>query len=430
MKIAIIGGGIAGLTAAYRICKQGGNPIVIEKNPELGGLTSSLKINGYFIEEFYHHVFKGDNFLFKLLGELGIEDKLTWHKTKSGSVDLNGVYELTSPLDLIRYKPLNFLEKFRLGMFVLKIKRIKNFENYDSINAKDWIIKNTGEVVFDKFFEPILRGKYGNFADEISAAWFISRITLRSDRSLSGESLGYMKGGFHVLIDTLAREILSMGGGIITDAKVERIDVSDKGKKVAYTKDGKNFIVECDAIISTIPISTLLKICGCFKDDEAHDFAKIKYEGSVCVLLGLRRKLSDIYWLNVLDRNCPFAAIIEHTNFQVPDSYGGDRIVYLISYTDKESPLFNEPDREILSKYVGYLKKFFNISESDIEWFKVVKNKSTAPVYSLNYIKIRPEYETKTNGLFIAGLPISYPERSINDSVKTGITVAEMVMKR
>lgn len=424
MKVAVVGGGVAGLSAAYSICKHGGEVVVLEKESQLGGLLSSFKIKGYNIEGFYHHVFKEDKSFFELLNELGLKDRLVWRKVKSGSIDSRGIYNLSTPLDLLRYKPLGFIEKVKLGLFVLKIRRIKNFGRYDRINAKRWIVHNVGERVYEKFFEPLLKSKYGKFADEISAAWFISRIALRADRSSSGETLGYLKGGFQILIDKLEKEIISRDGVITLNAEVKEIHLSKK--RVVYEKDGKKSAVDYDVVISTLPVPLLLNI---LKDQEKglERLKNIKYEGSVCVLLGVKKRLSNIYWLNLMEKDAMFGAIVEHTNFIGKENYDNDRIIYLMTYADSDSELFRTPDNKIVADYVGYLNKFFSLSNSEITWSRVAKSRHSAPVYSSEYLGYKPEPKT-LNGIFLAGMPTSYPDRSINDSISSGISVARLAM--
>ncbi len=58
------------------------------------------------------------------------------------------------------------------------------------------------------------------------------------------------------------------------------------------------------------------------------------------MVLELRHSLSDTYWLNVNDPSFPYVGIIEHTNFESPESYGGSHIVYLSKYLPASDPLY------------------------------------------------------------------------------------------
>ena len=108
--------------------------------------------------------------------------------------------------------------------------------------------------MYTSFFEPLLKSKFGERRNEVSAAWLISRIAIRSDRGVSGERLGYLNGGFHQLITALEKSMEQKGGTIEKQAPA-----------VSLSRDGSGWILNntrFDAVISTIPPQELEKIGG------------------------------------------------------------------------------------------------------------------------------------------------------------------------
>ncbi len=74
-RIGIIGGGIAGLVAAYELSKAGAQVTIVESGKKLGGLAGSLKVDGgHEIEKYYHFICKPDRPYFEMMKELGLED--------------------------------------------------------------------------------------------------------------------------------------------------------------------------------------------------------------------------------------------------------------------------------------------------------------------------------------------------------------------
>ena len=79
MNTAIIGAGLSGLCAGYELSKKGIDVAIFESK-NIGGLASSYHVNDYHIEKYYHHIFRSDETILKLIDELGLNNKLEWLK--------------------------------------------------------------------------------------------------------------------------------------------------------------------------------------------------------------------------------------------------------------------------------------------------------------------------------------------------------------
>ena len=78
MKVAIIGAGYAGMSAAYDLKKAGHEVTIYESASYVGGLASGFKEPhwDWSVEKFYHHWFQSDNHMLGLIKELGLDDKV------------------------------------------------------------------------------------------------------------------------------------------------------------------------------------------------------------------------------------------------------------------------------------------------------------------------------------------------------------------
>ncbi|RLG10737.1 hypothetical protein DRN69_08635 [Candidatus Pacearchaeota archaeon] len=421
--IVIIGGGITGLATAHELSKKGYKVLIIEKQNDLGGLLCSVKINNTFIEAFYHHLFENDKFLIKKIKELGIEDRLIWRYASTAFLFPDGIYEFSSPFHIFKFKPLNWKEKIKFILLMLKIKFLKNSDELDTISAKEWIINYTGEELYKKLFYPLLKSKFGENLNDISAAWFVERINTRTNRDRKGEKLGYIKGGFKILIDKLAEDTKKKKGGIILNTAVEDIIIKDE--KVIGIKANKK-VIKCKCIVSTIPPQILSLLFGIFDNKFKEKINKIEYQKSLCILVSLKRKLTNYYWVNIVKKSV-IGAIIEHTNFQPIKTYK-NHLLYLASYPDKSSPFWKMKDQEIWKEYFCDLKKLFPyIEKEDVKWYRVFRNPEAGIIYKKGIKKNILKYQTPIYGLFIGGLFNMYPERSINRSIKTAKEITKLV---
>ncbi len=421
MTTVIIGGGLAGLAAAYSLAGKD-KIILIEKEPELGGMASSYKIDKYNIEKYYHHIFASDKELISLIEEMGLANRLEWLKGTTGYYFDGKIYPMNTPIEILAALPL--MDVIRLTWLVLKAKSIKDMAPFDNITAKEWIIDTAGESVYNNFFLPLLSGKFGDNREKVSAAWLLGRVRIRSNRGTKGERLGYMRGGFEALIEKMVVNISNMGG-IIKKGNVSRIEIT-AGSIKGVVLDGEH--IECDRVISTVAPHVLEKII----DTKLLGLdMNISYQGTACALFGLAEKIMDgIYWLNIKE-DVPFGAVIEHTNF-IPETDYGERLMYVTTYfQNMESVLWKSRDEEVIESYLNGLEKLFPGFRKKVKWWRLRRDMDTAPVYETGYKRKVLPYETKIKGLFLAGMfsDSNYPERSMNGSILAGYKCSEELLK-
>ncbi len=421
----IIGGGIAGLVAAYNLVKKGYRPLVLEKDPDIGGLVSSYNFEDFSIERYYHHLFPHEYALLELIDELGLGKEIEWKRGSVGYWIEEKAYLLDTPWEILRYPHLSLADKTRLARFVLKIKSVKDFSALDSITACDWVKKNCGEDVYTNFFGPLLKSKFGSTAPKISAAWLCGRIKRRAGRSVRGEKLGYFKKGFSLLVNRLVSEIRKKGE-ILVNSPVNQIIIENNEVKGVKLANGKTYVTS--SAISTIAPEILIKLCK-FPFQTQKTLESLKSQSVICALLGLKKSLMNTYWLNIKSKTLPFGILIEHTNFyQIPE-YSNVHIVYAVSYHNSPNDQFyQKSDEGVIQDYLKGLRGMFNLNERDVLWWKVSRTTEAGPIYHVNYGSNLPPYSSGIKGLFITGMMHSYPDREIDDAVLQGQKCSNMLL--
>jgi protoporphyrinogen oxidase len=406
MKIGIIGSGLTGLVAAHALA-QDNEVTLFEKMPYPGGCLSSYHINDYWIERYYHHCFSSDVMLFSLLKELGLFAGLEWKTGTTGYFARETIFPLNTPIQILKYPELSVIDKARLAWLTLTAKKA-DLSELDDVPADQFIIENLGLNIYTSFFEPLLKSKFGDRRKEVSAAWLISRIAIRSNRGVEGERLGYLHGGFHRLIEALSSSVKAKGGEMLLQTPVT--DMSRNGS--SWTLNGTPY----DAVVSTIPPQEIER-CG------GPALPHIPYQGAACLTLAMKRQVTNgIYWLNIKDP-APYGAVITHTNF-IPCEEYGEHIVYLASYYS--GSLAPKLDERMLTDFCAR----FSVSPDEITWHRMAVDPFAGPVYSTGYRSLIPPYEK--NGFYMAGMfsQPNYPERSMEGSIRAGFAVAECIRNR
>ena len=417
-KLTIIGGGITGLSAAYLAAKDGWEVTVIELSTQPGGLVRTFQIGGNLLEHYYHHFFNNDEELLWLLRELGIEDKLEFRKTTMGIFHNNKIYDFNGPKDLLSFTPLGITDKIRFLLTSVYLGKLTGWEKWEGVSALEWFYKYTGKNVTDSIWRPLLEIKFGSYADKVPAAWMVGRLKQRmNSRKGTEEQLGYIKGSFQTLTDTLVKSLKNRGVKIILNARVEKLVIKNNTLNGVETTKG---IFNNGLFLATIPATHLSLLLRENASEYAEKLSKIEYFGAVCTILEMDRPFSNVYWLNIADSGFPFGGIIEHTNFISHDRYNGSHILYLSRYFDRSDDIASASKKEILNQMITPLKRVN--PQFDESWIKntyVFRANSAATICELNYSEIVPNCKTPVKNLYIVNMSHIYPdERSCNNAVK------------
>lgn len=430
--ITIIGGGFTGLTAAYELTRQGFRVTVLERDSEVGGLAGSFEVNGEKLEKFYHHWFTNDQHVMDLVKELEAEDQVVYRPTRTGIYYANNFFKLSSPLDLLKFKPLNWFNRIRLGLFALWARRIKDWQKLESLTAKEWLLAVCGKQVYRVVWEPLLRGKFGPFAETVSAVWFWNKVKLRGgSRAKDGaEMLAYYRGGFAALAQRLADNIAFRGGEIKTNTTVEGLIV-ENGRVIGVKT--ANEMIETDAVIATPALPIIADLIDPYVPPEYTDkLRQIQYLANVCLVLQLNQSLSKTYWLNVNDPNFPFVGVIEHTNFEPKETYGGRHIVYLSKYLPETEELYQMNDEEALNYAIPYIQRMF--PEFSRDWiidYHFWRAHYSQPIVVRHYSQLIPKSTTPLNGFYVSTMAQIYPEdRGTNYAIREGRKIADVLTQK
>ena len=430
MNIGIIGGGVAGLTAAYHLSRSGHKVTVLEQRSQLGGQAGTFMVDGARLEVFYHHLFTNDTDVLSLIDEVGLGQKMVWLESKVGFFHGGRIYNFVTATDLLKFTPISLIDRIKLGLVGLQLRRFKDWKKLEGVTAEDWIRSHAGKRNYDVVWGPLLKGKFGESASEVGMGWFRGKIHLRfAARGKGGrEKLGYMLGSFGQLTDTLAQRIEANGGALHASTQVKRIIV-EGGKVVGLDVEGKGNM-PFDAVIATVPSPAFLDLAPGLTEDYAAKLKLARYQAAVCLVLVMKRSLSPIYWLNMSDPTIPFVAAIEHTNYIDRRNYGGKHILYLSNYLSPSHPLYHATRERLLIEYLPHLKKINpDFDPSWIEQSHLFRDEAGQPIITTNYSARIPDHRTPVKGLYLANTTQIYPQdRGVNYSVRLGRTVSSLLI--
>lgn len=450
MRVAVLGAGVAGLVAAHRLTTHGHTCDVLERWPGLGGQAATLDVGqGHRLERYYHHLFTSDRHIAELYEELGLGGQIEWRPSSVAMFSDGRLWPFTTPLDLLRFGPMSPPARVRMGVAVLALQRLgRDVGAFEHETARAWVRRRMGQQAWDTVWGPLLHGKFGDRAGDISMAWLWSKLTLR--RQIKGqearkELLGYPEGSWEPLFARLQESVERGGGRVLIDRPAQRIARDGDGFLVTGAAPGafreghdpRRFTAagepeRYDGVVATVPsdvFSALLdeRLAGEVGGTYLDRVAAAEYQSALCLLLELDRPFSPYYWTNVADRELPFVGLVEHTNFIGPDHYGGRRFLYVANYLAPGDPLLELDADALLDAYTEGLRRVnpgFDRAWVRERW--LFREPAAQPVVTVGYPQRIPPLPTGVPGLVLANTTQIYPEdRGTNYSVRLGNDAAD-----
>ena len=429
-RVAIIGAGIGGMSAAYDLAKAGKKVTIFEAADHVGGLAAGFKEPhwDWTVERFYHHWFHSDEHILGLIEELGWSDQVLFPKPVTVMYYQGKFYPFDSIPAALMYPGLGWgINKIRFGLVGLYLRITNNWKPLETTTVDAWMRKWAGDKVYESMWEPMMIGKFGEkYAKVVNMAWLWARLHARTTR------LGTFKGGFQIFADKFAERLTQMGVSIHLDTRITKITGSDENRVTIITDGGQEHQF-CQILATTSP-GLLARLAPGLPKSYLDGLLSLNSMGAVVMVLSLKHQLSQegYYWYNIpKSAGFPFLSLVEHTNFLKPKYFGGDHILYIGDYLPQDHENFELSKEAIESKFLPHLAKFN--PHFSMEWVKktwLFRTKYAQPVPLVNHSENIPAIRTPIPGLYFASMSQVYPwDRGTNFAVEIGRRAAEMMIR-
>ncbi len=420
-KIGIVGGGILGMTLAYRLSQKGYSVTILDAAKSTGGLASAWQIDDVIWDKFYHVILMSDSYTRNILKELKLDKEVNWVETKTGFYSDGKLYSMSNSMEFLKFPPLDLISKFRLGFTIFYASRIKNWKKLEKVTVAQWLTKLSGKKTFEKMWLPLLKSKLGEMYTKTSAAFIwatIQRMYAARRSGLKKEMFGYVNGGYATILDKFSKKLESQGVNTLTDHRVKQIR-KDKNNK--FTIDFINQMSqEFDEVIVTTPSPSIPAMCPDIPGSEKSKLSQTQYLGVVCAALLLDKPISPYYVTNITDKGFPFTGVIEMTALVNTKQIGGKHLVYLPKYVTPDDPVFDKSDNEISNLFIENLLKMHpHVSRNNILFTGIARAKQVFALSTLNYSESLPNTKSKIEGLyFLNSSLITNGTLNVNETIQ------------
>jgi protoporphyrinogen/coproporphyrinogen III oxidase len=459
MRVCVIGGGISGLTAAYRLTLLGAEVELLEGSSRTGGLLGSEHVDDCVVETGPDSILTEKPWALALAEELGLRDQIIAtragqrgaylvHRGKLEAIPQG--FSLIAPADvgaMMRSPVLSLQGKLRAaGDLVLP----RGSSGQDDESLESFVVRRLGRELFDNIAQPLAGGIYGADPSKLSLRATMPRFLdyerdygsvirgVRAKQAAAGNGVARatsgaryglfaaFRGGMQTFIDALDKQL---GARVQKRRTVTAIEGDERGYRVEVQGAFKTY----DALVVALPSHVASRVLTAFDPALSRELAEIEYGSAATVTLRWKRSAIPHslaafgFVVPVVEHRAIIASTWASTKYEgrapadtalIRVFIGGHRGQHLVDYDDKE--LVGLARRE-LETLLGV--------NAPPEWTTVRRYINAMPQYHVGHLarvsrierleQAHPRFALAGNAYRGVGIP---------DAVKSGEDAAKRIM--
>lgn len=406
--VGIIGGGLLGLSLAYRLSGANVPVRVYEAAARLGGLAGTTKIGGVEVDRFYHAVTLTDDRVLAIAAELGLRDSMRFRPLGAGFYHDGRIASMSTPRELLTFPGLRADDRARLIGFMLRCRLTSDQARLDEEPIERFVRRTAGARLWERLWRPLLESKFDGCYDDLPATYLWSRMRrVSGTRDRAGrEVMGWIRGGYQALVDRLAAAIRERGGEVLTSTPV-RFVPSLGGRAQGVLLDSG--MRRHDWVVTTMLRPGMGGLLSPELEQQLEP-DRCRYMGVICVVARVRKSVSPFYALNITDRRIPLTSVVETTHVVDPEHVGG-HLLYVPRYVRAGSPDLRRPSAELTREYLGHVQRMFPdfSPQTDVIASQVARADIAESVHGFG-VRLRLPALVPAPGLVMASSAHVYPD--------------------
>jgi len=447
-EIIILGGGLAGLSAAYALSKAHDRVLVLEQDTVVGGLSKTIESRGFRFDlgghRFYTRNRRVEHFLRDLMGEELLE------VSRSSKVYMRGKY-FDYPL-----KPSNAI----LGLGAPTTLKIlydyacevsKNaFRSTDKASLEDWVVSKFGHTLFDIYFKEYSEKVWGVGCADISSEWVAQRIqNLSLGAAIKNAFFKFSGRDLPTLADNFLYPAFGIGriseklqsavqenGRVLTGTRIERVCHSKFQVRWLITENEEDReAVLGQEFISSVPLTALVGMLDPKPPEEVLAAANgLRYRDLVVVAVMLdRERVTDQSWIYVPEQRVGLGRLHEPKNWSPAMAPPGKTHLVAEYFCFEGSPVWGTDDGDLVQRTVDDIEKLGLVKSGEVIGGAVVRVPRAYPLLEVGYRKhydVIWNYLNRFENLHVLGRGGSFRYLNMDHVIGAGLNLAENVLKR
>jgi protoporphyrinogen oxidase len=445
MRIAIIGGGPAGLTAAYKLSGEIGDKVTVvdvyEAAESVGGMSRSIRLWNQTVDLGPHRFFSKDKEINALWLEVaGKEYDIVRRKTR---IFYNKTF---FDYPIRAFNALRGLGIWEATLCMLSYMKQKIAPVRDTSTFEGWVTRRFGERLYRIFFKTYSEKLWGIKCTELDSDFASQRIkklslleAVKNAIALNNKAkhatlvdqFAYPLGGTGSIYTRMMKKIIENGGNVHLNTPVKKVITELDKAKALELEDGR--IIGYDHIISTMPLTLLAERLGTMPDELVEKVRSLKFRNTILVYLQINNsELFPDQWLYIHDSEVGTGRITNFRNW-VPELYGNNKqtILCLEYWCNFEDELWQQDDNFLKELAYKEIRQIGLAKREEIADGRVVRIPRCYPVYFSGYRdKLEPvqEFLKKTDNLHVIGRYGAYKYNNQDHSILMGMLAASNIL--
>jgi protoporphyrinogen oxidase len=445
MRIAVIGAGPAGMTAAYELSKHLGKGVtaldVFEKSDRVGGLSRSIELWDQRVDLGPHRFFSHDSRINSLWLEV-VRDRYSIVERQTRIFYKKRFFDYP----IRAFNALNGLGLFEAARCLASYMMERLFPTRDTSTFEGWVTSRFGRRLYTIFFKTYSEKLWGISCTELDSDFASQRIKKLSlfeaiknamapgrgnKHATLVDQFAYPLGGTGSVYEAMQEFIQGNGGNVMVDTGVEKVVTS--GGKVTSLQLENGEIREYDHIVSSMPISLLVERLPEVPESVVESARQLKFRNTILVYL--RVDHTDLFpdqWLYIHEPSIQVGRVTNFRNW-VPSIYGDSTstIICLEYWCYFDDPFWNQEEDQLVEAASREIVHTGLARQELIREGYVVRLPRCYPVYFRGYRKILEPVERYLNsveGLHVIGRYGAYKYNNQDHSILMGLRVAENIV--
>jgi protoporphyrinogen oxidase len=445
MRVAVIGAGPAGMTAALELSRLGAKVSVFEAAGQVGGLARSFELWGQRVDLGPHRFFSTAANVNRLwLDVVGPDYRMINRLTRIYYRGRFFHYPL-KPLDASwNMGPLN--AALCLASYLKEQSRPEAPQNVDG-SFETWVVRRFGRRLFEMFFKSYSEKLWGIPCDQLSADFAAQRIkkfslgaAVRSALSpRHGQAhktlvdrFAYPLGGTGSVYEKMASRVQEQGGEVHLGCAVRRVVRDGFDVRGIELADGR--VESCDHVVSTMPLTLLVRGLGDIPADVQTAVDALKFRNTILVYLHANGdSLFLDQWLYIHSPDLKMGRVSNFRNW-VPELYGRERTTILaVEYwCDETDAMWKEADDRLIDLATREMQSTGLLADVPVLAGHVVRIPRCYPVYRRGYkehVELLADYLRRFRRLTPIGRYGAFKYNNQDHSILMGILAAENLLE-